>query len=240
MITQCELNYSTVKDAENIKVSAIIVCGGSSSRMNGIDKMFAEIENVPVVALTIEAFEKCSIIENIVVVTKSESILKMQNLCETFKFTKVTDIVEGGNCRQRSVANGLSYVDSDIVLIHDGARPFVSDQCIKRVANATLEYGAVTCAVKLKDTIKHIDNEGKVLSTPDRNTLVSVQTPQGFNTELYKDSVNKSQFKLDSFTDDCSLVESLGHDVYTVDGDYKNIKITTAEDLLFAKTLIKG
>ncbi len=239
MITECKLDYCTLTEPENVKVSVIIVCGGSSSRMNGIDKMFAKIGEVPVAARTITVFENCPLVENIVIVTKSESVLKMQQLCENYGFKKVTDIVEGGNCRQRSVANGLDFANENIVLIHDGARPFVTNDCILRVIDATVKYGAVTCAVKLKDTVKMVDSEGKVLSTPDRNTLVSVQTPQGFNTELYKDAVSKSQFDLDKFTDDCSLVEAFGHDVYTVEGDYTNIKITTAEDLMFAEVLSK-
>ncbi len=236
MITECRLEYSTVQD-ERHTVSVIVVCGGNSSRMNGIDKIFAEVGGMPIGARTIQVFQKCSHVDNIVVVTKSESVLKMQQMCEKFGFSKVSDIVEGGNCRQRSVANGLEAANGDIVLVHDGARPFVSEECILRVIDAAKYHGAATCVVKLKDTVKVVDKEGKVLSTPDRETLVSVQTPQGFKTELYRDAVNKSQFVLDTFTDDCSLVEALGYNVYTVEGDYKNIKITTAEDLKIAEML---
>lgn len=238
LITECEINYSTVTAEEDSLVSVIIVCGGSSSRMNGIDKMFAEVGGMPISSLTVSAFQKCDFVDNIIIVTKDDSVLKMQQMCEKYKFSKVSDIVEGGNCRQRSVANGLDRVaDVGIVLVHDGARPFVSEACILRVIDAAKKYGAATCAVKLKDTVKQITNDGLVVSTPDRESLVSVQTPQGFNTELYKLAVNNAQFDLEKYTDDCSVVEASGHEVYTVEGDYKNIKITTAEDLLYAEVL---
>ncbi len=238
MITECEIKYSTVTAEEEISVSVIIVCGGTSSRMNGIDKMFAEIGDIPVAARSIMAFEKCDAVKSIVIVTKADSVLKMQQMCDKYGFSKVFDIVEGGDCRQRSVANGLlRVVDDGIVLIHDGARPFVTDDCIRRVIEAVKNYGAATCGIKLKDTVKQITGDGLVVSTPDRNTLISVQTPQGFKTELYKSAVSRVQFDLDKFTDDCSVAEASGYEVYTVEGDVKNIKITTAEDLLFAEVL---
>ena len=209
--------------------------------MNGVDKMFAEIGGKPIAAITVEAFEKSCEIDNIIIVTKEESVLKMQQLCETYGFKKVSDIVEGGSCRQRSVANGIDKIcdENGIVLVHDGARPFVTEECIKRVKEAALKFGACTWAVKLKDTLKQIKCDGLVVSTPDRDSLVSVQTPQGFNVGLYKKAVEMQQFELEKFTDDCSVVEALGVSVYTVNGDYNNIKITTAEDLLFAEFLTK-
>lgn len=235
--TETALKYTTVSVAETDKVSVIIVCGGSSSRMNGIDKMFAEINGIPVCVRSISAFQKCEAVNGIVVVTKEDSILKMQRLCEEYKLSKVTDIVVGGDSRQQSVANGLAQLtdDTEIVLIHDGARPFVTEACINRVINAARENSAVTCAVKLKDTVKVVRSDGMVTSTPDRNTLAAVQTPQGFKFSLYKSAVSANAEQLHSFTDDCSVVEAFGYPVYTVDGDYRNIKITTAEDLKIAQ-----
>ena len=237
--TETALKYTTVSVSESEKVSVIIVCGGSSSRMNGIDKMFAEIKGIPVCARSISAFQKCEAVNDIVVVTKEESILKMQQLCDEFKLSKVTDIVAGGDCRQQSVANGLAQLtdDTDVVLIHDGARPFVTDACITRVINAARESSAVTCAVKLKDTVKVIRADGMVTATPDRNSLAAVQTPQGFKFSLYKSAVAANAGQLHSFTDDCSVVEAFGYPVYIVEGDYRNIKITTAEDLKIAQIL---
>lgn len=241
MVTECKLQYCTVEENADARVSVIVVCGGSSSRMNGIDKMFADVGGMPIAARTVLAFENCKSVDSIIIVTKADSILKMQQLCQDFGFKKVTDIVEGGNCRQRSVANGLDCVkDNGIVLVHDGARPFVTEQCILRVINSAKQYGAVTCAVKLKDTVKQIESNGLVVATPNREELVAVQTPQGFNVELYKEAVSHAQFELNRFTDDCSVVEAFGHEVYTVEGDYENIKITTKEDLLYAELLVKG
>ena len=239
--TESKLQYTSVCDVDSCMTTAVIVCGGSSSRMNGVDKMFAEIGGKPIAAITIDVFEKSCEIDNIIIVTKAESIFKMQQLCETYGFKKVTDIVEGGSCRQRSVANGIDKIcdENSIVLIHDGARPFVTEDCIKRVKEAALKLGACTCAVKVKDTLKQINGDRLVVSTLDRDSLVSVQTPQGFNVGLYKMAVEMQQFELEKFTDDCSVVEALGINVYTVNGDYNNIKITTAEDLLFAEFLIK-
>lgn len=235
------LKYTTVDENVTDKVSVIVVCGGSSSRMGGIDKMMAEVNKIPVCIRSVLAFQDCDSVSEIIIVTKPESVLKMQQLCGTFKLTKVTDIVEGGDCRQRSVQNGLSRItDEDgIVLIHDGARPLVTEECILRVIEGARVYKAVTCAVPLKDTVKSVRSDGLVTATPDRSTLQAVQTPQGFAVSLYKNAVEQMADRLDSFTDDCSVVEAIGHPVYTVLGDYKNIKITTAEDLKIAEVFAK-
>lgn len=234
------LCYTTVKD-EASRITAIVVCGGSSSRMNGIDKMFVDVCGVPVCVRSIKAFQACDAVSDIVVVTKEDSVLKIQQYCEKFNLFKVSDIVIGGSCRQQSVANGLAVVSdkTDIVLIHDGARPFVSLDCIKRVIDGALKYSAVTCAVIPKDTIKVAKTDGLVTSTLTRDELRSVQTPQGFEFGLYKKAVEANKDRLADFTDDCSLVESFGYAVYTVDGDYKNIKITTSEDLQIAHIFAK-
>ncbi len=233
LTTETVLKYTTVSESDSKKVSVIVVCGGSSSRMGGIDKMFADIKGIPVSIRSCLAFQNCELVTDIVIVTRQENILKMQKLCGEFMLTKVTDIVEGGNCRQQSVANGLDRLtsDSDIVLIHDGARPFVKNDCIQRVIEKARELSAVTCAVPLKDTVKTVREDGLVTATPDRSTMQAVQTPQGFKFNLYKSAVEANMNHLEDFTDDCSIVESLGFPVYTCRGDYTNIKITTAEDL---------
>ncbi len=238
-ICETVLKYTTANETKSTKTAAIVVCGGNSSRMKGVDKMFAEIRGVPVCVRSVIAFQNCSEITDIVVVTKEESILKMQQLCDRYKLTKVTDIVVGGFCRQQSVYNGLKQLteDTDTVLVHDGARPFVTEDCIKRVVNGARINSAVTCAVRPKDTIKVIKPDGLVASTPDRNTLSAVQTPQGFKYELYRSAVEQNYDWLENFTDDCSVVEAFGYPVYVVEGDYKNIKITTAEDLMLAEIL---
>lgn len=237
MLTEAVIKYTTVSESDSDKVSVIVVCGGSSSRMGGVDKMMHEVNGIPVCIRSCLKFQNNDKVSNIVIVTKTESVLNMQQLCEAFKLTKVSDIVEGGNCRQQSVANGLKQLpdDTDVVLIHDGARPFVTNDCINRVIEKAREVSAVTCAVPLKDTVKSVRDDGLVTATPDRSTLQSVQTPQGFKFNLYKSAVEANADKLDCFTDDCSIVEEFGYPVYTCMGDYKNIKITTAEDLKVAE-----
>lgn len=235
--TKTLLNYTTVDNSASNKVSVIVVCGGSSSRMGGVDKMMHEVKGIPVCIRSCMKFQSNDKVSNIVIVTKAESILNMQRFCDSFKLTKVTDIVEGGNCRQQSVANGLMQLsdDTDIVLIHDGARPFVTNECIDRVIEKARELMAVTCAVPLKDTVKSVRFDGLVTATPDRSALQSVQTPQGFKLALYKAAVEANLDNLDKFTDDCSIVEAFGYPVYTCMGDYKNLKITTIEDLKIAE-----
>lgn len=241
-VTETVLQYVTVDEIQTDKVSVIVVCGGSSRRMNGIDKIFTEIGGIPVCVRSISAFQNCDAVSDIVVVTKSESVLKMQQLCEKFGLSKVTDIVEGGDCRQQSVKNGLDRITENggIVLIHDGARPLVSNRTIENVIDGARRLSAVTCAVKVKDTVKRIGLDGRVIDTPDRSSLVAVQTPQGFSTELYRKAVGEFEAILENFTDDCSVVERAGYPVYTVEGDYSNIKITTAEDIFTAEALLKG
>lgn len=235
---QTALNWTATDDNAELKASVIIVCGGSSSRMNGIDKIFAKIGNMPVVAKTISAFESLKEISKIVIVTKEESILSMQKLCDEYNFKKVSDIVVGGACREESVYNGFKMLidEEQIVLIHDGARPFVSNEVILRVLSSAKEYSAATCAVNVKDTVKIVKTDGLIVSTPDRSGLKAVQTPQGFKHSLFKEAIEAAD-DLSKFTDDCSLVEAYGHPVYTVEGDYNNIKITTEDDLEFANYL---
>lgn len=238
-VMQTALNWTAAIDDAELKASVIIVCGGSSSRMNGIDKIFATIGNMPVAAKTIMAFEALKEISNIVVVTKEESVLPMQKLCDEYGFKKVTDIVAGGACREESVYNGFKMLSSEeqIVLIHDGARPFVTSEVILRVLASAKAYSAATCAVNVKDTVKVVKPDGLIVSTPDRSTLRAVQTPQGFTYSVFKNAIEAAK-DLSAFTDDCSLVEAFGYPVYTVEGDYNNIKITTADDLGFANYLV--
>lgn len=236
--TECCLKYSSIDENVSDKTAAVIVCGGRSSRMNGVDKMFAQIGGMPVFARSVAAFERCDAVDRIVIVAAKESILKMQQICFKYGFGKVTDIVEGGACREESVKNGIAVLrDVGTVLIHDGARPLVTETIIRRVADAAAKYYAAACAVKLKDTVKKIGADGLVTGTPDRSSMVSVQTPQGFSLELIKNAMD-SAGDLSGFTDDCSVVEKYGAAVYTVDGDYRNIKITTADDLGYAEYLL--
>ena len=153
--------------------------------------------------------------------------------------TKVSDIVEGGKNRQESVLCGIKRLNSDdeVVLIHDGARPLVTDDIINRVINGLKEFNAVVPAVKVKDTIKQILKNGVVVKTVKRDDLVQVQTPQGVRVKNYLAALEGKD--LNTFTDDASIFEAVGESVLTVMGDYKNIKITTPEDVAVAVAFLK-
>lgn len=233
--TETKLKYEICSVNPNA-LPVIIVAAGSSARMNGINKQFLEINSIPVIVKTMLAFEQSTDIKNIILVTKAEDIFKLQLLAEKHNISKLTDIVCGGNSRQESVLKGLARVGTkdEAVLIHDGARPLVSSQVINRVVNGLKSYSAVTCAVKVKDTVKQIDADGKVIKTLDRSSLVAVQTPQGVKVKEYRQAVDSVK-NLADFTDDTSIMEAAGFEILTVEGDYKNIKITTPEDIATAQ-----
>lgn len=229
--TETKLKYEVCESNEN-GLPVIIVAAGSSTRMQGENKQFIELGGIPVIVKSMLAFENCQLIKNIILVTREEDIFALQLLAEKYSINKLSDIVCGGKTRPESVLNGFARVDkSDCeVLIHDGARPLVTNGIICSVAESLKKYSAVTCAVKVKDTIKEVDSEGKVIKTLARDSLVAVQTPQGVRKEEYLKAV-ESLGDVTGFTDDMSIMEAVGYDIYTVEGSYKNIKITTPEDI---------
>ncbi|MBN1624573.1 MAG: 2-C-methyl-D-erythritol 4-phosphate cytidylyltransferase [Clostridia bacterium] len=220
-------------------VSSVIAAGGSSDRMNGSNKLLHEIGGKPILVRTIEVFLKSDKINEIIlVVSAMAGNTYAEVLAKAGILDKVT-ITEGGKTRMESVKNGLHKVskDADIVLIHDAARPFVTVQLIDDCIRATLEYGAACAAVPLTDTIKESDKKGMVKRTIPRNRLFSIQTPQAF---MYRDILKlheKAAFRGLKVTDDASIAEYFGFEVYLVESDYSNIKITTRTDLLLAEVL---
>lgn len=223
-------------------ISAVIVAAGNSTRMNiGKSKQYIKIYEVPVLARSIIPFENMSLIDEIVVVVNQSDINYCnQEIIKPYNFTKIKSIVAGGNNRQQSVFNGIKQTDSssDIILIHDGARPFVSFETIKKTVLTAKNNPSVTCAVKVKDTIKMSDKDGFVDKTIPRELLWSIQTPQAFKRDIiinaHEDAIKENFLG----TDDTVLVERLGIKTKIVDGDYFNIKITTKEDLIFAKAIL--
>jgi len=240
-VLEYSLEYSVIETDQIKNVTAVIVAAGSSNRMGGVNKQFLLLKGIPVVCRTLIAFQKCSVISKIIVVCKPEDANEIQNLSIEYHIDKLSDITDGGASRAQSVLNGVSRVDSNcsLVLIHDGARPLVSNEVIERVVKAAKKHGAVTCVVPLKDTVKVINEDGFVVNTPNRSSMVAVQTPQGFKIDVYKKAVEIAGKDIDKFSDECSLVESAGNSVYTVEGDYRNIKITTDEDISIATTFLK-
>ena len=238
--TQWKWEYQAVEAAQG-NLPVIVAAAGASSRMGGIHKQFAEIAGVPVLARTLMALDSSRYIGSIILVVRPEDVFAAQALVSRYLIRKVTDLIEGGSNRQESVQKGLDRLDqaADKVLIHDGARPFADDVIIGQVAAALEQHPAVTCCVPVKDTIKQIDGSGKVTATPDRKHLVAVQTPQGVWVSEYREALQKAG-DLSGFTDDMSIMEQAGYPVFTVPGNYRNLKITTAEDLRIAASLLEG
>lgn len=235
--TEIKLEYNLCENKSS-GIPVIVVAAGSSSRMNGINKQMLLLGGIPVLVRTLLQFERNQNISRIIVVSKKENLLEIQKLADEYMISKLTDIVEGGASRQESVLNGLKRLsqNEEKVLIHDGARPLVSQKTISDVANALENHVAVTCAVKVKDTIKEIDKEKKVIKTLNRENLVSVQTPQGARVLEYLKAISETD--ISKFTDDTSILEAAGYGVYTVEGSYKNIKITTVEDIKAAQSFL--
>ena len=217
---------------------AVIVAAGSASRMGGIDKVMAELCGEPMIVHTARAFQNCDAIKEIVIVTRADLMERIADLC--VPFPKVKAVVIGGADRPESVRNGLNALSDKVklVAVQDGARPLVTGEVIDRTVRAAHTYGAAAPGVPVKDTVKIVQG-GLVQSTPDRNTLQAIQTPQVFDRDLLAAALKKAKKEKASITDDCSAVERLGMSVRIVEGDEKNIKITTPMDLIIAEKLLE-
>ncbi|MBU5269798.1 2-C-methyl-D-erythritol 4-phosphate cytidylyltransferase [Clostridium cochlearium] len=221
---------------------AIIVAAGKGRRMGlKTNKVFMEVEKKPIIQYSIECFESHPDIHEIVIVAAENEIKKVEYIIKSNNIKKVKKVVEGGNTRKESVLNGLKAIkNSDIVVIHDGARPFINHNLISEGIKYANTYGACTCAVPPKDTIKVKDELGFIKGSLNRDSLISIQTPQSFKYKLIWEGHNQNIDKNINITDDTSLMEYLGHKVFIYDGEYTNIKITTKEDLIFAKEIVKN
>ena len=217
---------------------AVIVAAGSASRMGGIDKVMAELEGEPMIVRTVRTFQECDVIKEIVIVTRPDLIVPIGDLCRGMD--KVKAVVVGGSSRQESVSLGLNALSDKVKLaaIQDGARPLITWQVIDRVVRAAHSYGAAAPAIPMKDTIKVVAG-GVVKETPDRSTLQAVQTPQVFDFDLIRGALKQAELDKAEVTDDCSAVERLGMSVKIVEGDERNIKVTTPMDLKIAKMLLE-
>lgn len=223
-----------------MKTTAIILAGGKGVRMGaGMNKIFLKVADTEIIARTIDVFNSCRQIDEIILVSAHSDFDRMNEIITRFGFEKITHIVEGGAQRGDSVYNGLSYASGDIVLIHDGARCLITEPEITAVIADTVKYGAAATGVTVKDTLKTIDESGRIVATVDRDRTVQIQTPQGFATdEIRKFYTLANQDKL-YFTDDCSIFEHYGKTVHFTKGSYDNIKITTPEDITVAEEILK-
>jgi 2-C-methyl-D-erythritol 4-phosphate cytidylyltransferase len=226
-----------------VKSSVIIAAAGSSRRMEGRDKLWTPLAGRFTLARTIDVFEASPVIDNIVLVLNPERIDDANSLCQQEGWSKITGVVEGGIRRQDSVRSGLDSLAKlaptpQWVMIHDGARPLVTTDILQAGLIAAQKCDAAIAAVPVKDTIKQVEL-GWISNTPNRSQLWAIQTPQVFSFPLIHhayQTVPREQ----EFTDDAALLEHLGKRVAVFEGSYRNIKITTQEDLLIAEALIKG
>lgn len=222
----------TILEVKMKNFSLIITAGGTSSRYGGENKLLVKLKDKTVIEETVSKFIDFEEINEIII---SANISITDTLENMFNNPKIR-IIEGGNTRQKSVYNALKFVNNEYVLIHDGARPLIRKDTIAYVLEAVLDKNAVSVMTKTTDTIKEVDEDGRIIRTIDRSKLYNTQTPQGFKTAIIKDAHEK--LRDGNFTDDCSMLEYLNIPVYIVNGSYTNIKITIKSDLDFAKLYI--
>lgn len=217
-------------------VGAVIVAAGRGTRMGTAEsKQYLLLQGKPIIVHTLEVFQKHELISEIVLVTGEEDVQRCRQWVQAYKLDKVSVVIPGGAERQHSVRRGLGELTTTWVMVHDGVRPFVQGSEIEACYDRARSAGASVLAVPVKDTIKQVDGEGNVLSTPDRRSLWAIQTPQTFRLSELLSAYDEAE--RDGFlgTDDSSLAERSGITVSVVEGSYRNIKITTPEDLDFAE-----
>lgn len=217
---------------------AVIVAAGTASRMGGIDKVMAPLQGEPMILRTVRVFQESPVISQIVIVTRQDLVDTIRELCADMD--KVAAVVVGGSDRQASVEAGLDMLSPKLRMaaIHDGARPLISQEVIDRTVRAAHSYGAAAPAIPVKDTIKTVKG-GIVSDTPDRSCLFAVQTPQVFDKDLLVGALQKARKDEATITDDCSAVERMGMSVRIVEGDERNLKVTTPMDLKVALMLLE-
>lgn len=222
-------------------ISAIIPAAGQGTRMKAsINKQYLTLKGKPILSYTLEVFEKCPLVDEIVVViNENEQSIFRRQILSPGHFSKIK-IAFGGASRQESVYKGLKQANPkcDLVLIHDGARPLINSDLILRCIYETLQHHATIVAVPAKNTIKVVNDRGKVEYTPNRKNLYEVQTPQSFDYGLIMKAHEKAIEESAEATDDAALVERMGETVSIVKGHYNNLKITTPEDLVIASSII--
>lgn len=229
------------------KITAIVLAAGSGSRMKSkTKKQFMEIKGKPVIWYSLFEFEKSRVDEIILVTGKEDIDYCKKEIVEKYNLKKIKNVVAGGSERYESVYNGLKEVKGNIVLIHDGARPLINNEIIERSIEGTIKSDACVVGVPVKDTIKRADKEGYIIDTPNRSELWITQTPQSFKTDLVKMAYKKMKEELEkgnttlNITDDAMVVEEFTtNQVRFVQGDYKNIKVTTPEDIDIAELFIE-
>jgi 2-C-methyl-D-erythritol 4-phosphate cytidylyltransferase len=225
-----------------MSTSVLIPAAGSGSRMGtSVSKQFLAVQGKPILILTVERFQECAAIDEIVVAVHQDHIATVEFMVKEFHLTKVCTVVKGGVSRQQSVSNALAALDPacDIVLVQDSVRPFVHKRFITASIDAAREYGSAVVAVPVKDTIKQSGDGAFIKDTLDRMRLWAAQTPQTFRTSLLREAYATAERDGVNATDDASLVERMGFHPAIIEGSYENIKITTPEDLELAELIAR-
>lgn len=217
-------------------VGAVIVAAGESRRMGDIDKIFHPLGGKPLIWYSLSVMNSHPRVSQIALVVSERSVKRAEELVEASAFSNVTHICAGGNCRQDSVSIGINALpESDLIIVHDGARPFLNASLLDSGIDEAVQNGSACAAVPVKDTIKSADDSNFVTQTLQRNRLWSVQTPQVFRRKLLAEAHRKVRTDV---TDDASMVEAMGYAVRLFMGSYYNIKITTPEDLILAQAIL--
>jgi len=226
-----------------MRADAVIVSAGKGHRfMKGKKKQFYFLADKPILAHTLDKFENCPLIRSILLVVGPEDMdYCLKEIIEKYQYRKISQVVPGGKRRQESVKNGIDVLPKgvDIVVIHDGVRPFVTKEMIEESIRSAIRFQAVVMAMPVKETIKMAQRDGKVLKTLDRESLWQIQTPQTFQVNVIKEAYHRAMEDGFIGTDDASLVERLGVEVHILPGSYTNMKITTPEDLMLANFILQ-
>ncbi len=222
--------------------SAIVPAAGTSRRMGGENKLLMEIQGKPVLMHTVQAIDQAQQVDEIIVATQQDLLEDVAALCHRAGLHKPVRVIVGGATRTESVLAAALEADPQSVLlaVHDGARPLVQPEMIDQVIRMAVRTNAAVPAIPVIDTIKVADGEGRVLSTPDRNALFAIQTPQVFQADLLKAALQAALDAGAAVTDDASAVERLGKQVYLTEGDRENVKITTPMDVALAEVIMAG
>ncbi|WP_445671189.1 2-C-methyl-D-erythritol 4-phosphate cytidylyltransferase [Paenibacillus sp. FSL K6-2524] len=220
----------------NTGTGVIVVAAGRGTRMGSKEsKQYLMLQDKPIVIHTLEVFDRHPLITEIILVTGAQDVERCLSWIHEFGMTKKIKVIAGGAERQHSVYQGLLHMNSPWVLVHDGVRPFVTQQQVTSCYEAAVQHGAAVLAVPVKDTVKQVDGQGWVTATPDRRSLWAIQTPQAFRRSELIQAHEVAEAEGFIGTDDSMLIERLGVQVMVVEGGYANIKITTPEDLDYAE-----
>ena len=232
-----------VREARRPRCAALVVAAGNSTRMSGGNKLLRELDGAPVLARTLSALQLARRVDEIIVAVREQELEEVSRLCRRYEIDKCTKVVLGGKTRVESALRAAleAAPDTDLLAVHDGARPLATPELIDRIIHAAGKYGAAAPAVRVKDTVKRVDGGEIVRETLDRAALRAIQTPQVFDADLLKAALQKALEDGDSerVTDDCAAVERLGKEILLVEGDEENLKLTTPLDFALARAILE-